>query len=1062
MGDEIGWFLPKYPNVFKKREDLLNPYDENFAQAIFRKKEFFDQRATGEIVERPSQPGDLLKHQKLIARFVSSNTQYDELLLLHGMGTGKTCAAAGAIEEIRETNKGFKGALVFAKGSKMLNNFREELATKCTSGRYIPDSDEEEDAGITQKQIEYRKMLRRNKLISQFYRLDTFKMFAKEISQKTPVQIKEEFSNRVIVIDEVHNLRQKSGNIKTSSYGAFWRFLHAVEGCKVILLSGTPMKDGVGEIASIMNLILPIGRQLPSPDEFVSKYFDQSASGIESSNADDEKVPNFVDPKADQVSDLKDHFKGRVSYYRSHPDVSEVFEGQPIDGLKHISVVQDLMSDHQTAGYKKALSEDFRTPKKGEKKTGVYTYTVQATLFVFPDGTFGSAGFNQPRYLKGSSSGIVKKKDVKIISTYTLGDSLRIAISGNTEEMLGKLAIYSSMYAATMRQLITAHANGKSSFVYIDLLSGSGAHLFVALLKHFGFSRAIGQVTTKERRFAIITGNTKDTESKKILQSFNDPSNLHGEYISLIVGSEALSEGFSLMNVQTETILTPAWNYSATAQAIARGVRFGSHQALVDEAIAKGVAPNLKVEIYQRVATPRDPNLMSIDMRRYRFSEVKDINIKKVERLIQESAFDCALNYRNNRVYDHDGERLCDYLGCEYTCDGISPEFIRSVEDGAPGTLDYSTYQLYYDKEVVEKIVQSIGRLFRTSFILDFETLRDTVSQDVQLNEFELLTAVRKIVGEDIVILNRFGISSYLREDEDQYFLVDSLTVFGNAPTEYYTSHPNLAAAPTFEQILRDMELTSHWRIRRACESKSEAEFNVNVTVLPPDIQEVILEGSILARKLGLTVRTDFRDLILNQFTSLFREIDGVWVSGLWYSHGGPLRCLIDNDWKDCDEKFVQAWTQGKAQQIANLTDKRTNPYEHYGMYSFKDGEEVFCIRDVTDDEIRTNKRAKNKGRVCDSWLVPNLLRLIIDYLKIKPPDTWNADYTTEDLWNMIGSKYKKPPLENTSRDLARRAAYWTTNKTVKSRPQMCKAIRLFFKNHNPTLLIEDEACGQS
>jgi superfamily II DNA or RNA helicase len=1059
--DEIGWFLPKYPNVFQKRDDLLNPYDETFAQSIFRKKEFFDERSTGEVVERPSQPGDLLKHQKLIARFISSNTMYDQLLLLHQMGTGKTCAAAGAIEHIRDTNKGYKGALVFAKGTKMLNNFRDELATKCTSGRYIPDP-EEEEAGITQKQIEYRKMLRRNKLIGQFYRLDTFKMFAKEISEKTPGQIKQEFSNRVIVIDEVHNLREKAGKSKTSSYAAFWRFLHIVEGCKVILLSGTPMKDGVGEIASIMNLILPVDRQLPSPDEFVSTYFDQSASGIESSKDDPEKVPNFVVPRPDRVADLKEYFKGRVSYYRSHPDITEVFEGKPQYGLGYISVVQDLMSYHQTAGYKQALSEDFRTRAKDEKKTGVYTNTVQANLFVFPDGTFGSSGFNQPRYLKGSSSGIGKKKDVKSISTYSLGESLKTAISGNTEEMLGKLATYSSMYASTIRQLIAAHSGGKSSFVYIDLLAGSGAHLFAALLKHFGFSRAIGQITTKARRFAMITGNTKDTETKRILRLFNDPSNLHGEYISVIVGSEALSEGFSLMNVQTETILTPAWNYSATTQAIARGVRFGSHQALADEAVAKGVFPNLKVEIYQRVAIPGEADLLSIDMRRYRFSEVKDINIKKVERLIQESAFDCALNYRNNRVYGHDGERLCDYLGCEYTCDGISPEFIKRVEQGGSEALDYSTYQLYYDKEVVDKIVESILRLFRTRFILDFETLRKNVEQEIEVNAFELLTALRKIVSEDTVILNRFGISSYLREDEDQYFLVDSLTVFGNAPTEYYTSRPNLAASPTFEQILRDMELTSHWRIRRACDTQVASDFTANVTVLPPDIQEIILEGSILSRKLGLTVRVAFRDLVLNQFATLFKEIDGVWVSGLWYSHGGPLRCLIDNDWRDCDEKFVQAWTEGKAKQIENLTDKRTNPYEHYGTYSFKDGEEVFCIRDVTDDEARTNKRAKNKGRVCESWLVPNLLRLIIEYLKIAPPDNWNENYSTEDLWNMIGSKYKKPALEDTSLDLARRAAYWTTNRQVKSRPQMCKAIRLFFKNHDPTLLIEDDACGQS
>ena len=43
--------------------------------------------------EVPQHPGDLLLHQRLIANFINPHTPYNGLLLVHEMGTGKTCSA---------------------------------------------------------------------------------------------------------------------------------------------------------------------------------------------------------------------------------------------------------------------------------------------------------------------------------------------------------------------------------------------------------------------------------------------------------------------------------------------------------------------------------------------------------------------------------------------------------------------------------------------------------------------------------------------------------------------------------------------------------------------------------------------------------------------------------------------------------------------------------------------------------------------------------------------------------------------------------------------------------
>ena len=137
-------FLPKYPNIVQSEYDILNPYD-NFYESIFKKNEFYENRITSpDDMLLPKEIGTFTKYQTTIARFLSSKTPYDRLLLVHAMGSGKTCSAIGAIEQIKnEENNNFKGALIIAKGVNILNNFLKQLIGKCTAGQYLPEKYED-------------------------------------------------------------------------------------------------------------------------------------------------------------------------------------------------------------------------------------------------------------------------------------------------------------------------------------------------------------------------------------------------------------------------------------------------------------------------------------------------------------------------------------------------------------------------------------------------------------------------------------------------------------------------------------------------------------------------------------------------------------------------------------------------------------------------------------------------------------------------------------------------------------------------------------------------------
>ena len=59
-------FLPKYPSI---EENNNGTYNENFNLSIYKKKEFYEERLTA-FEDFPTSSGMLLKHQKIISRFL--------------------------------------------------------------------------------------------------------------------------------------------------------------------------------------------------------------------------------------------------------------------------------------------------------------------------------------------------------------------------------------------------------------------------------------------------------------------------------------------------------------------------------------------------------------------------------------------------------------------------------------------------------------------------------------------------------------------------------------------------------------------------------------------------------------------------------------------------------------------------------------------------------------------------------------------------------------------------------------------------------------------------------
>lgn len=1064
---QIHDFLPKYPGIDESKYNSLNTYpNTSFNQAIYMKKEFYENRPTKAIVF-PKERGTLTNYQTTIARYMSSHTPYNRLLLVHAMGSGKTCSAIGAIEQIRRETPFYTKAVILASSENLLRNFRNELVFKCTSGEYIPEN--------FHKLSDKKKTYRLN-ATTKFYEMNTFVKFAKYIKQLNPELIAKMYSNTIIVVDEVHNLRIQKKNYKETlqTYQQFLRFFEVVPNCKALFLSGTPMKDSPFEIAAVSNLLLRPEKRFPTGDDFMREYMDKKGEGL------------FL-MKPSKTQEFKDRLRGKISFLREAvTSIKKLYIGEKnYQGLTHFIVNPLVMSEFQTKYYLKAYKKDSRkkdvTDDDEKNKKGFFNNVREASLFIYPDGSYGSKGFKKYIMESKKAATIVKKSHIKY--KFNPKENIQEKLDGKTdEERLTKLGKYSILYAKVIDKILNTPGN---CFVYSSIINGSGIILMSLILELYGYSRATGYEKTKGKRYALFTGDTRNTG--KIVDRFNKSDNKYGEYIQVILGSKAISEGYSFKNILFECINTPHWNYSETAQALARGIRLGSHKDL----------PDSQVEIMQPITIPnrksvrkyipeQNVNDLSIDLRMYKISQDKDISIQSIIRLLMETSFDCMLNYMRNHVDNGvDGSRECEYMSCNYKCDGIDEKIIqRGINES---DIDYSTYNLYYLSSYISPIRKSIEKLLRKNIhmslenILDnlkeqfgeedimnaiytlnekssnreydymtfFETYKkselDNIIHDIEklfrksthyslsslfenldhCTKYSVLTALRYIINNNVIIFDRYNLPTYMKESNNLYFLVNTLNVNGSGYLSYYTENPCVNIEVDYEDILSQLkkDLLPNMVVDILKEN-DQKDFFQRISTLPKNIQVFIVEAALLAKKKESEV--NIAKNILKVYKPYISKLeDTLYVTLL--QDDGIYRCATNlekmDDWKECDTKMVEKLFK---YQENLLQERKKNPYKLIG---YTNGDN-FCLLDTKNDDNRNDKKQKETkhkddkrkedkrtvrtGRMCSTLKYADLVTLIIDRFENKIPIADYEPLSREDLMkHLSGEKIYKSFKKN-------------------------------------------------
>lgn len=887
-------FLPEYP--------VLD--DTDFYKRIVEKKEFWSDES-GDAEQTCRQ---FFRHQVNIARYLSQWTLYDSLFLFHEMGTGKSGVTVALTENLRRDDSNeFRKIIYITQNQTLIDNYKNEVP------KFSPR--------IMQKMEEAEKRSRKI-WEEERYTFFTFHTFATDMNNRTASNIRDVYDNSVIIVDEAHHLVLSSDARDREGYSALVKMLSALTRKKMILMTGTPIREEISQIVPLLNLVLPRNRQLPPRAEFLKTYFEvESRVNI----LENRSVPMYR-WKPEGKAEFLRRTRGRISYMRREvTDVHIEYVGRIHPPMKSLQLNFNKMvpNNVQNIVYNEAFGKESKTDvgtSGGEEEPsemgdgGIYSNSRQASLFVFPDGSIGNTGFD--KYVK-SDNRLTNEFFNEMFDHYQeyhdhKHDTFRQLYMNSI--ILPELEKYSSIYASLFREIL-AHPD-QLVYIYSDLVTGSGALLLTALMRSFlmdfelitsaqnlRFDRS-----TKGGRMIVLHKDVgcKEADFQKLIEYFNDPANKEGKLCQVIIGTNKTKEGISLRNIRQIHILTPSWNMADMSQAMARGLRARSHKDLVDPVVriflhaAIPFRPKNEEEEewteWQREPT-KEEWLTSVDYTRYFRSEVKERNMKLIERVFLESSWDCMMNMpinsKTGRIQD--GSRECEYSTCEYECDGVD-------NDTTDLGTDTSNMNIFYGSIDHDLMMMHIRHYFRHH---SMGTIQD-VAGEKDLDLVMLEQCLDEVVNTPLILMDRWLMHKFLTLSNGVYFLTDNplLQYSKDAYQSYYERKPATQVGFKLPKVLDGFYMKNVanfvpklvWLIHNS--PKSSKAFFLS---FPAEFQGLFCEISVSAELDGKNIRFQARQWFMEEFPTEFETIPNRFILHRFFPDR-PRRLVLtseNREWVD-------------------------------------------------------------------------------------------------------------------------------------------------------------------
>ena len=380
---------------------------------------------------------ELMPHQLFVKNFLSFQTPYNSLLLYHGLGTGKTCSAIGIAEEMRDYMKqtGITQRIMVIASPNVQNNFRLQLFDErklkleggiwnlntCIGNTLLQEINPSQIQNIPKPKV----VSQINTLISQYYIFMGYGELANYIKRKTHVDttsnlsIKQQkqqeislirtlFNNRLVIIDEVHNIRVMQDNKEAKKTATLlMQCCKYAENIRLLLLSATPIFNNQHEIIWLTNLLNVVDKRGLIEDKDV---FTKDGNMVEPQTLEDGTIieggeellrrkltgyVSYVRGENPYTFPYRiypvDFATGRMMQYDSYPSVQ--MNTKPInDKPSNIPLYMDSIGEYQKNAYKFILTHLLQS---SFSNTNVYGTTKEMPSFENME-SFGYTHLREP------------------------------------------------------------------------------------------------------------------------------------------------------------------------------------------------------------------------------------------------------------------------------------------------------------------------------------------------------------------------------------------------------------------------------------------------------------------------------------------------------------------------------------------------------------------------------------------------------------------------------------------------------------------------------------------
>lgn len=617
---------------------------------------------------------ELRKYQEFIGAYLDYKSPYHDILLYHGLGSGKSATAINIYNVLYNATSGWNVYLII-KASLHDNPWETDLKKFLSSQDYA-----HRYSNI--KWVHYD---------SPYADREFFDLVKQSDSKLKNLFIIEEAHN--FIRNVYANLTSKKGKRAINIYDYIIQDKKENPSTRVILLSGTPAINKPFELGLMFNLLRP-GIFPKSEALFNNIYVSQGS------------IPT-INPQTKNM--FQRRIMGLVSYYiGATPDLYATQSTHYID-VKLSQYQTELYEYYEEIEAKMAKKSSF---KKSAQSETYATYVRQASNFVFPPIDQVVTGETRPRPSKFKIGEkemelLMKTKDVELIkktlSSQSIGyfkmlDKFRDTFDEHLEKIYKKeqnskvnilsdvenFAKYDSwedywenekskselikvMYECSAKYLNIIFYLSKSAgpvLIYSNYLLMEGLDLLKVYLKYFGYDSFKNPNSKDYFRYGEFHGSVSREDRKETIKLETDKENAYGKLIKIVMFSPAGAEGISLESIRQVHLMEPYWHEVRMIQMIGRAIRQCSHKYLplkerhVDIYRYRSVKHNVKViEIIEGQTSRKekkiidDPNeLKTIDFEIQELASGKNNLIANFLDSVKEVAIDCELFKAHNMM----------------------------------------------------------------------------------------------------------------------------------------------------------------------------------------------------------------------------------------------------------------------------------------------------------------------------------------------------------------------------------------------------------------------------